>query len=118
MHDAEAVVRRSKARIGELGPVLPGSLGQQWNVCGAPGCRCKDPTHPRRHGPYYQLSDTLQGKSSTVFVKPRDVAEVRRRIKRYGQFQRLCGELVAAYIESLRPRGIHARQPCPTATLG
>lgn len=109
MQDAEAAVGRIKTQMFELDPVLPGSLGKQWNVCGSPGCRCKDPKHPQRHGPYYQLSYTLQGKSSTVFVKPGDVAEVRRRIKRYGQFKRLCGELVAAYVEILRQQGIKAR---------
>lgn len=109
MQDAEAAVGRIKTKMFDLGPVLPGSLGKQWNVCGSPGCRCKDPKHPRRHGPYYQLSYTLHGKSSTVFVKPKDVVEVRRRIKRYGEFKRLGGELVAAYIETLRQQGIKER---------
>ena len=109
MKDADVVISRIKTQILELGPVLPGSLTKQWNVCGSPGCRCKDPKHPRRHGPYYQLSYTLLGKSSTVFIKPSDVAEVRQRIKRYGQFKLLCGDLVAAYVEILRQQGIKER---------
>jgi hypothetical protein len=55
------------------------------------------------------LSYTLRGKSSTVFVKPADVAEVRQRIKRYGEFKRLCGELVAAYVEAIRQPGSNRR---------
>jgi hypothetical protein len=102
MIEASDAVMRVKAQLLRLGPVLPGSLGKQWNVCGTPGCRCKDPRRPRRHGPYYQLSYTLQGRSSTVFVKPQDVAEVRRRLRRYAQFKRLCAELVAAYVQSIR----------------
>ena len=66
MTEASDAVKRIKAKLLGLGPLLPGSLGQQWNVCGTPGCQCKDPKHPRRHGPYYQLSYTLQGRSSTV----------------------------------------------------
>ena len=98
-------VTRLKVKLLRLGRVLPGSLSKQWNVCGTPGCRCKDTEHPRRHGPYYQLSYTLQGRSSTVFVKPQDVAEVRRCIRRYAQFKRHCGELVLAYVQSIRQRG-------------
>lgn len=107
MQDAEAVVSRIKTRMLELGPVLPGSLSKQWNVCGSPGCRCKDPKRPRRHGPYYQLSYTLRGKSSTVFVRAEDVVEARQRIRRYGEFKQLCGALVAAYIEEMRQQGIN-----------
>ena len=45
----------------------PGSLREQYNVCGKAGCRCKDPKKPQKHGPYYQLSYTWRGKSSTPF---------------------------------------------------
>jgi len=98
-----------KAQFARLGPVLPGSLGKQWNVCGSPGCRCKDPKRPKRHGPYYQLSYTLRGKSSTVFVKTEDVPEVRRRIRRYREFKQLCAALVAAYVQEMRQNGIERR---------
>ena len=109
MADAKDAGARIKAKLLKLGPVLPGSLSKQWNVCGTPGCRCKDLKHPQRHGPYHQLSYTLQGHSSTVFVKPEDVVEVRRCIKRYAQFKGLCGELVEAYVQSLRQRGRYRR---------
>ena len=103
-------VERIKARIMKLGPVLPGSLSKQWNVCGSPGCKCKDPKHPRRHGPYYQLSYTLRGKSSSLFVKPGDVPEARRRIRRYEQFKKLCGALAEASVMEARQRGMSGGQ--------
>ena len=109
MQADEITIERIKAQLVRLGPVLPGSLSKQWNVCGSPGCRCKDSKHPRRHGPYHQLSYTLRGKSSTVFVRAEDVAEVRLRIRRYGQFKELCGALVMAYIEQMRKQGINGR---------
>jgi hypothetical protein len=109
MKKQQSEVERIKAQIKGLGPVLPGSLSKQWNVCGSPGCRCKDPNRPRRHGPYYQLSYTLRGKSSSVFVKPADVAEARRRIRRYEQFKKLCGALVEAYVTDLRQHGTGGR---------
>jgi hypothetical protein len=106
MEEKQTEIERIKARITELGPMLPGSLSKQWNVCGSPGCKCKDPEHPLRHGPYYKLSYTLQGKSSSLFVKPADVPEARRRILRYAQFKKLCGALTEAYIKEVRQHGI------------
>ena len=48
-------IEQLKQRLLNLGPVLPGSISEQWNVCGTPGCKCKDPANPEKHGPYYQL---------------------------------------------------------------
>lgn len=110
MQEMQSDVERIKRQIAELEPVLPGSLSKQWNVCGSPGCKCKDPKWPKRHGPYYQLSYTLRGKSSTVFIKPVDVPEARRRIRRYEQFKMLCGALVEAYVKEVRQHGIMGRQ--------
>ena len=103
-----------------------GSRGIYWNWgrrcrevsvnSGTPGCKRKDPKHPQRHGPYYQLSYTLRGKSSTVFVKPQDVAEVRRRIRRYGEFKQLCGALVEAYVVGIRQIGSLRRKTCKRST--
>jgi len=106
MNDQRSDIERIKAQILELGPVLPGSLSKQWNVCGSPGCKCKDPKRPRKHGPYYQLSYTVRGKSSSLFVKPANVPEARHRIRRYEQFKKLCGALVEAYIQDVRQHGI------------
>lgn len=109
MMKVDAVIARIQKQLLQLGPVLPGSISQQWNVCGSPGCQCKDPKHPRRHGPYYQLSYTLQGKSSTLFLKPTEVAEARRSIARYRTFKQLCGALVAAYVTQLRQQHLAGR---------
>ena len=87
--------------------MLPGSISEQWNVCGTPGCRCKDPDKPKKHGPYYQLSFTAAGKSSTMFVKKKDLLEARRRLKRYQQFKELSGELVHAHIALTRKSGFN-----------
>lgn len=72
----------------------PGSLGEQFNVCGTPGCHCKDPQDPRKHGPYYQLSYTWRGKSSTRFVRQERVAEMREKVSNYKRFRELVNEWV------------------------
>jgi len=77
MTKEERRIKQLKEKLIQLGPMLPGSLSEQWNVCGTPQCRCKDPEKPVKHGPYYQLSFTVGGKSSTMFIKKEDLPEVR-----------------------------------------
>lgn len=82
-----------------LGPVHPGSITEQFNVCGQPGCRCKDPKHPQKHGPYYQLSFTWQGKSSTRFLRPEQVEGMRRKVANYKRLRELMNEWVSLGVE-------------------
>jgi len=74
-------IAKVKAQLAALGDLRPGSLSTQWNVCGTPGCRCKA-TPPEKHGPYYQVSFTRKGKSSSKFVRKEDLAAVRRELKK------------------------------------
>jgi hypothetical protein len=93
-----------KKKLAALGDMRPGSLSQQYNVCGNPTCRCKDPENPKKHGPYYQLSYTHTGRSTSEFVKKEDLAEVKKRIKNYQQFRALTGEWVDLSLELARLR--------------
>jgi len=92
-----SAIRRRIAKIKEallgLGDLRPGSLSQQYNVCGKPGCRCKA-NPPIKHGPYYQLGWTRKGKSTTRFVRGYEVAEVQRQIANYERLQALIDEWV------------------------
>ncbi len=108
MTRAERTMQRIKTQLVELGPVLPGSLSEQWNVCGTSGCRCKALQNPKKHGPYHQLSFTVGCKSSTLFIKKEDLAEVRRRITRYHQFKALTTDWVHACIALARTQGFRS----------
>jgi len=110
MMQKKKTVAELKKRFIALWPILPGSLNKQWNVCGSPGCKCKDIKNPAKHGPYYQLSYTLGGKSSTVFVKKSVVQEVRRRIQRHKEFKQLCNALIEASIDAFRKYGVREEQ--------
>jgi hypothetical protein len=103
-------IRRIKDALSSLGPVMPGSISTQWNVCGKADCRCKDPKKPRKHGPYYQLSFTVDGKSSTMFVKKADMKRLRECSRRYQQFRKLNSELLKAYIQWARNGGLHQQE--------
>jgi hypothetical protein len=69
-----------KAGLQRLGYVRPGSLVRRFMPCGKPSCRCmSDP--PALHGPYYQWTLRIQGKTKTV---------------RLNEYQaRLCEEWIA-----------------------
>jgi hypothetical protein len=58
----ERTYRSLAAQLAEIGFISPGSLVVRQTSCGKPGCRCQaDP--PQRHGPYYQWSRAVAGKT-------------------------------------------------------
>ncbi len=58
----ERTYRSLAAQLAEIGFISPGSLVVRQTSCGKPGCRCQaDP--PQRHGPYYQWSRAVEGKT-------------------------------------------------------
>ncbi len=90
-----------KAEIVALGPLRPGTLSRQYNVCGTPGCRCKaDPD--QRHGPYHQLSYTWQGRSRSEFVREPEIARVQEQVRNYARLRALVDQWVEAAIELAR----------------
>lgn len=98
----ERQIEHLKRQLAELGPMHPGSLSEQYNVCGKPGCRCKNPKNPQKHGPYYQLSFTWRGKSRTRFVRAERLAGMRQKIANYKRFRELTDEWVDLVVERER----------------
>ncbi len=90
----EDKTQQIKNHLLTLGDMRPGSLSRQYNVCGKPGCRCKDPNHPKRHGPYYQLSYVHRGKSTSQFIRPELRATVRTQIATFKKFRKLSDQWV------------------------
>lgn len=84
----ERQIERLKRELALVGELRPGSLSTQYNVCGTAGCKCKA-TPPKKHGPYYQISYTRKGKSSTRFVRKEDLPSVRRQLKNYQRMKAL-----------------------------
>ena len=87
-------IEEIKRQIVGLDDLRPGSISEQYNVCGKKGCRCKA-NPPEKHGPYYQLSYTRKGKSKSVFVKNENVPEVKRQVENY----RLLKSLVERWVD-------------------
>lgn len=106
IHTLEKQIAKTKEELIGLGDLRPGSLSQQYNVCGNPNCQCKaDP--PKKHGPYYQLSYTRKGRSTTRFVRPKDLSEVKRQLKNYQRLRTLVDRWIdlATELAALRLEG-------------
>jgi len=112
----ESRIEKIKQQIVALGSLRPGSLSQQYNVCGKPDCRCKaDP--PQKHGPYHQLSFTWQGRSSTQFVRGEDLQLVEQQLRNYRKLRELVETWVTLGMElsrlQLQQRRSTGRAPRP-----
>ena len=57
-----ALAEQLAVELATVGFISPGSVVSRYTSCGKPGCRClADP--PQRHGPYYQWSRAVAGKT-------------------------------------------------------
>lgn len=54
-----------KRQIADLPPIRRGSVVRRFMPCGKPGCRCQA-SPPQLHGPYYQWTRKVQGKTLTT----------------------------------------------------
>jgi hypothetical protein len=102
MRKLQQRINRLKAQLRKIGPMRPGSLSRQYNVCGKPGCRCKDPKNPRRHGPYYQLNYVYDGKKTSEFVRPQNLKRVRAQLANFKRFRRLTDHWVGSALKLAR----------------
>jgi len=103
-------IEEIKGELARLGPLRRGTLTQQYNVCGTPGCRCKDEP-PQKHGPYYQLSYTWQRHSRSESVLPQEVHRVREQLRTYQRLRILVDEWIGSGIELARLERRALRSP-------
>jgi hypothetical protein len=95
----KAEIEGVKRELMSLGEMRPGSLSEQYNVCGNPKCRCKNKENPRKHGPYYNLSYTRSGKGKTEFVRKAQVETVKQQVANYKRFVELTNRWVDLSLE-------------------
>ena len=94
IQNLQARIAQVKSQLQAQGPMRPGSLSRQYNVCGKPGCRCKDPKQPRRHGPYYQPNYVYRGKKTSKFIRREVLQQVRAELANYKRFRRLTEQWI------------------------
>jgi len=86
--------------------MLPGTPERRENVCGKAGCRCKDPEHPVKHGPYHRLCVGQKGKAGTFPVRDGDAAAVGRMCAEFQQAKGILSGIALATLELWRDGGV------------
>lgn len=113
LNKIEKRIDKIKTELGKVGEMRPGSLSKQYNVCGKPSCKCKDPDKPRKHGPYFQLSYVHKGKSTSQFIRKEFVTDAQQQIRNYKRFKALTTEWVDIALEHARLKLEIARETEP-----
>ena len=99
LNNIQKKINKIKKEISGIGELRPGSLSKQFNVCGKPKCKCKLPKNPQKHGPYYQISYTRKGKSTSTFVKPEAVKDIKKQLQNYKKLMQLVNQWIDLAIE-------------------
>jgi hypothetical protein len=85
----EAEIAKIKKSLSELGRMHPGSLSAQKRSRGEE---------------YWQLSYSYGGRGHTGYVRPEDVAQVRRELRNYRKYRELTSRWIGLEIELAKLR--------------
>ena len=94
--DFEAI----KAQMQALGYVLPGTVQRRHYQCGKPNCRCM--TKGILHGPYYQWTRKVGGKTVNLNLDPESAKLVKAWIGNNRMLRQLCRRLEKTSLAALQ----------------
>lgn len=82
-----------KARdLAETGFILHGTIRKHYMACGHKGCRCQgDP--PKLHGPYYDWTRKIDGKTKTVRLTKKQAGIIGMWINNMRRIERTISEM-------------------------
>ena len=93
LSELEALRDRLFARLAAVGDFRRGSVTVNYRRCGKPNCACAAPGHPG-HGPQYNLTRTVGGRTRARHLRPGpELEKVRREVGRYERFRDLVGQV-------------------------
>ena len=103
----ERSYRALAAELADIGLISPGSVVVRTTSCGKPGCRCQaDP--PQRHGPYYQYSRAVAGKTVSRRLDARQAELYREWIANRHHLEQIIAQMEQVSAEAaeimLRPQ--------------
>jgi hypothetical protein len=80
--------------LGQVGDFRRGSLNAVRRTCGKAGCACSVPGH-RGHGPQWNLTRKVEGRTRAVHLKPGpELDKARREVAEYERFRNLVGQVM------------------------
>lgn len=97
-HDERTLARlRARAyeksrELADLGFVMRGSIMERYSRCGSPGCGCHDDP-PRLHGPYWQWTAKVAGKTVTRNLSDDQVRRYREWMDNAQRLDQIVAEL-------------------------
>ena len=97
----EQRIERIKGKLAQLGPMRPGSISRQY----------RNPQE--RKNPFYQISYTYQMKSRTEYLRPENLAAIKRETANFKRFRKLVDLWTSASLElsQIKSRlGLHSDQ--------
>ena len=81
-------------RLADIGLIAAGSITRRYTRCGTPGCRCHaEPPQP--HGPYYQWTAKVDGKTVTRRLTETEARLYQEWIDNDRQLRALIGQMRA-----------------------
>lgn len=80
-----------KRDIAALGHVIPGSIQKREYRCGKANCRCV--TEGILHGPYYQWTRKIEGKTVNINLEKEAAMTVKEWIRNNRELRKLCSRL-------------------------
>ena len=90
--DYEQRYRELAAELATIGLIHSGSVTRRYTRCATPGCKCHaDPPQP--HGPYYQWSAKVNGKTVTRRLNETEAEHYQEWIDNDRQLRRLIQQM-------------------------
>lgn len=81
-----------RAQLADLGFFCKGTLLERHLTCGKPNCACSQEPE-RRHGPYFEWTYKVAGKTVNVRLSPEVVAAYREATAEWRRLRTLLGRL-------------------------
>jgi hypothetical protein len=90
--DYERRYRRLAAQLADIGFISSGSITRRYTQCGTPGCKCHDDP-PKPHGPYYQWTAKIDGKTVTRRLTTAEAKLYQEWIRNDRRMRELIGQM-------------------------
>jgi hypothetical protein len=99
--------RQLAAQLAEIGMISAGTLTRRHTRCTSPGCKCNaDPPQP--HGPYWQWTRKIDGKTVTRRLTPAQAMLYREWIANDRRLRRIIDQMRSIAAKAAE---IHLTQP-------
>ena len=108
--DLERQIRKERGKLGKARFFLKGSLVERYQTCGNAGCACQR-KRSARHGPYYQWTRKLRGKTESAWVPKELVGQVEEWMKAGEEVVEGVTKWEEISVEALKRLCRNARKP-------